>query len=90
MPYIITTKCCGRPRHHAVHKDLALGHAVSVSRRAVATWTEARDEVMRIEAERDPTRTYGPGTHGWPKPPGTYGPLPDGTVIEVERVTAEV
>jgi hypothetical protein len=80
MPYIVTTKRpvdavdCGHPE--------APRNGWPVSRRAVATLEES------IRAVAD-AQTMAVGfTTGvtLPESGGTVGPLPDGTVIEVERV----
>ena len=81
-PYVITTK--------RETGDDPYEHEPLVSRRAVATLEEARDLVW--ESAR--SSTFDP--HDWNKPineipdtGGTVGPLPGGTVIEVESVTWE-
>jgi hypothetical protein len=74
MPYVITTeeRYHGGPQH----------------RRAVATLEEAREWVYR-SLDRDPLPVAGRlgMAMGLPESGGTLGPLPDGTVIEVEPVT---
>ena len=79
MPYIISTteqsECWDR------HTGATI---TQTTRRAVATLDEARDEVSRIVAASHPNIPHGLGAIA---EPGTIGPLPDGTVIEVERVT---
>lgn len=87
MPYVITTKTpaslCSdaEPACQCPDPD---GCATVTTRRAFATLNEAmRDVIAEYEAAT-----------GKPVPPrfglfasgGTVGPLPDGTVIEVERV----
>jgi hypothetical protein len=61
-----------------------------VSRRAVATLDEARDECERLWTATLPWAQE--GTRGLvnlkvSESGGTVGPLPDGTIIEVEAVT---
>jgi hypothetical protein len=80
MPYIITTRQVAKPPN----ERLAVSTLIH-SRRAVATLEEARERAYIEMAERG---------HAIDNvvPPiidesgGTIGPLPDGTVIEVERV----
>jgi hypothetical protein len=92
MPYIVTTK-----------RPIMYGEPIKdVSRRAVATHAQAlliasgvyqqavgyrknlgAEENLRRQAE-DFARW---GSWDVPESGGTVGPLPDGTVIEVERVT---
>jgi hypothetical protein len=87
MPYIITTK---RPNECPSRVGFADDMRVT-GRRAVATLEEARDgsiDIVRhagppvgeyFEAEKIANRL--------PESGGTVGPLPDGTLIEVERKT---
>lgn len=94
MPYIITTKAATEPDAYSRFKERqATGLAAPLSRRAVATLDEAR-----TAAEDRVIDALGVlGTHAasderfdareLPEQGGTIGPLPDGTVIEVERVT---
>lgn len=76
MPYIITTK----QEHLDGWKPL--------SRRAVATLDEARSYAFRSMVEYWPDKQVGEGPNlmDLPGAGGTIGPLPDGTVIEIERV----
>ena len=83
MPYVITT-ITRRPLHP---DDTAPTDAESVSRRAVATLEEARDVWdAALTALGDSTGNYDSTPEDMPEPGGTVGPLPDGTVIEVEPV----
>ncbi len=79
MPYIITTIDGYGIKRYGI--DVA--RHVASARRAVATLDEARERVAIQASDRD----------GWnreglelPAIGGTVGPLPDGTVIEVEQV----
>lgn len=93
MPYIVTTK-----RPIGVSKSLA--PACKASRRAVATLEEARANVQKIVAPAEKVKLMSPyrireftpfvqhALH-LPESGGTVGPLPDGTVIEVEPITRE-
>lgn len=83
MPYIITTN---EPFDAAVHV-----HRPAFTRRAVATLEEARQRVFEVCED-----TYGIGrnveaqilaTRSITEEGGTVGSLPDGTVIEVKRVS---
>lgn len=96
-PFIVTTKRpvdavdCGRPE--------APRDGWPVSRRAVATLEEARhaahDVMLGRAGEADPVWPEGSNSANWnavdrfPESGGTVGPLPDGTVIEVESSTAQ-
>jgi hypothetical protein len=79
MPYIVTTKRRG-------YMGLGLVRSPRVvSRRAVATLEEAQGHVDVVVQEvvgwnTDAGHVIGPDG-------GTVGPLPDGTVIEVERIS---
>ena len=88
MPYVITTKRRGSygPQYSAAEAD-------AVSHRAVTTLEEAKRAAYDVlDTQRD---TMGPEKYGklrcvifdWSGSGGTVGPLPDGTVIEVEAVT---
>lgn len=87
-PYIVTVKEVHRG-HSAQEPDL------SVHRRAVATLDEARERCFRAWGPfdhpdgRDVNQRvpYLDSVRALPDSGGTIGPLPDGTVIEVERVT---
>lgn len=85
MPYIITTRDVERPFDFAAR-----------SRQAVATLDEAQDAVAAAMASVEDANPVGAGQSSpynyalaWdlPESGGTIGPLPDGTVIEVERVS---
>lgn len=86
MPYIVTTMPAG-----------SAAHPERMARRAVATLEEARERAEdtvfdHLGPERMPDdrpvefATY---ARNLPEEGGTIGPLPDGTVIEVERVRWE-
>jgi hypothetical protein len=83
MPYVVTTKR-PRPQEGGCGEILAV-----VSRRAGGTLEEAQAEAHRI-VNAQPHRLSDPlwnnAIEAWPKSGGTVGPLPDGTVIEVEPV----
>jgi hypothetical protein len=82
MPYIVTTKRPGyRPSRIGYLDDMRV-----VSRRAVATLEDARAAAQEACSGPDfmgPLEASLISESG-----GTVGPLPDGTVIEVERVDA--
>jgi hypothetical protein len=59
---------------------------VKVTRRAVATLDEAQDGCYWIAVDHG-TTSEGAASIAIPHDGGTIGPLPDGTVIEVERVS---
>lgn len=91
MPYIITTIPAG-----LLHAESDLSRA-DMPRRAVATLDEARDEAVRIVSEHVPAPSSPPYGDRWDDAllaldamGGTVGPLPDGTTIEVERVSEPV
>lgn len=81
MPYIVTTQRTSDERGVEL-----------LSRRAVATLEEAQDAAQQIVYDGPPIRVK----TEWelicmviadmPESGGSVGPLPDGTVIEVERV----
>jgi hypothetical protein len=85
MPFIVTTKrpcnCDGDP------------HIGSISRRAVATLEEAREsltaEVLAAYGDRRDVefRNCNADARCLPGSGGTTGPLPNGTVIEVEALS---
>lgn len=79
MPYVITTSAAaGSAKFYP--PPIA---PVPTSRRAVATWMEAEHDVELLIED------HGGSIDEWPDVPeegGTVGPLPDGTVIAVERV----
>jgi hypothetical protein len=83
VPYIVTTK--------REPQDDGMGRSwfEHVSRRAVATLEAARtlasDEI--IVALGNEAEGYRSLAYALPEAGGTVGPLPDGTVIEVEQVT---
>jgi hypothetical protein len=78
MPYIVTTK--------RELEDDGMGRAwfERVSRHAVATLDEARETALRAVGERR-DMYYCEMEDAVPESGGTVGPLPDGTVIEVEQ-----
>lgn len=83
MTYVVTTKSryCGA-------NDL--GYLATLSRHEVATLEEARDAARAIFNAPDETQSEAferawAATWDIPEQGGTVGPLPDGTVIEVER-----
>jgi len=86
MPYIITTN---RATPGIVAHDI-------MPRRAVATLDEARNDLAgycpvpehpgRPIGEKHPAATFADSVRNLPESGGTIGPLPDGTVIEVEQV----
>lgn len=82
-PYIVTTS---EPFDAAVHCTRP-----AFTRRAVATLDEAREVIRQIAWDRPPGQTPTPddamAIHALPESGGTVGPLPDGTVIEVEAAT---
>jgi hypothetical protein len=83
-PYIVTTKRRG-------YMGLGLVRSPRVvSRRAVATLEEARDFIYSLCAETDvDDERIADDIDRLPESGGTVGPLPDGTVIEVEQTTAD-
>jgi hypothetical protein len=83
VPYIITTnRYLDDPT-----AEFLPGAKPGVSRRAVATLDEARDEVFRLWWQLDADSTSAKAVDDLVTDQGgTVGPLPDGTVIEVERV----
>jgi hypothetical protein len=81
MPYIVTTK-----RPAKVDHDEERAEREHVSRRAVATLEEARDFIYSLCAETDvDDERIADDIDRLPESGGTVGPLPDGTVIEVEQ-----
>jgi hypothetical protein len=79
MPYIVTTR---QKRRAPVTDERYMAH---LSTRAVATLEEAHricDDAFAATGLGAHYTLVVPGESG-----GTVGPLPDGTVIEVERVT---
>jgi hypothetical protein len=85
VPYVITTHPGQSSDYETRGEHIA---AVGLSRVAVATLEEAREMVFRVidEQERidDLLSTYADAI--FLADGGTVGPLPDGTIIEVERV----
>jgi hypothetical protein len=86
MPYIVTH----RPQPKCIRDEMFPG---IISRRTVATLDEARKAAYALAESAFPyklTRAHG-AMHeqvvALPDRGGTIGPLPDGTVIEVKRVT---
>lgn len=85
MPYIITTS---EPFDAAVHV-----HRPAFTRRAVATLDEAREKAESAVWSAPGYRSEGDfyldvaRCRELPESGGTVGPLPDGTVIEVEATT---
>ena len=86
MPYIITTK---QPLPDTT--DLMAGLEASLQqpkRRAVATLDEARVALLQACGSDQEAKQIVSATAGRARWNGdTVGPLPDGTVIEVERVS---
>jgi hypothetical protein len=87
VPFVITTT---RPTlRHAEPGTVGVPnqyYPTVLSRRAVATLEEARVAAAKLLRERS-EEGKAQGVEMWlPKSGGTIGPLPDGTVIEVERV----
>jgi hypothetical protein len=81
MPYIVTTK------RRTLAQPAGRWYAEPVSRRAVATLEEARDSIYSLCAEKDvDDERIADDIDHLPDSGGTVGPLPDGTVIEVEQV----
>jgi hypothetical protein len=107
-PYIVTTKrrcdqpACDRSEPCSAERsgwcahpnsDDGDGNRTPVSRRAVATLEEAREEARdRLRENRslygdsNEYRRFGEMIPALPEQGGAVGPLPDGTVIEVEQV----
>lgn len=83
MPYIITTK---RPLAGNQTLDEAMENDDVT---AVATLDEARAHLRPILADAFPHGPVGnrAAVRDLPESGGTIGPLPDGTVIEVQQVT---
>ena len=90
MPYVITAK-----RTRTVENGMRLTNwSEPHPRRAVATLAEARDaafyEVRKDDPKHDDPPEYAVAeqlARLLPEAGGTIGPLPDGTVIEVEYVS---
>jgi hypothetical protein len=101
MPYIVTTKQNPKPVLTRNESDTLVegprGPEYDVSRRAVATLDEARkvvhDRVTEADVRLPATgmawrvMSYGEIIQAITEQGGTTGPLPDGTVIEVEPVS---
>ncbi len=97
MPYIITTTT---PEHHETltvqgrNAEAQVGATIfeTVTRHAVATLDEAQEAAANelydhaINPGRTSQQAFYDGVADLPEAGGTVGPLPDGTVIEVERV----
>lgn len=100
MPYIITTRrLLPQPTVELVPAGTLLGSAgdgrvLVVSRRAVATLEEAKRAAYKPIDDQRADFKMGPRVYGrlrriafdWSGSGGTVGPLPDGTVIEVEPI----
>lgn len=84
MPYIVTTRRPSTLPHGEHPHDYGYPMTV-VSRRAVATLEEARGVAMDVSLDADSPRCHRDAM-GLPKSGGAVGPLPDGTMIEVEPV----
>jgi hypothetical protein len=83
MPYIVTTK-------RTVPTDLGrdeVADAGVLSRRAVATLEEARALAYAKALRRGSLAQMSDDPRMFSEQGGTVGPLPDGTVIEVEQTT---
>lgn len=91
MPYIITTK---RPGGHVGAARAGAALRV-IARRAVATLEDARREggwIVTASYDHLTDGNRGRFAHALrdlPESGGTVDPLPDGTIIEVERLTWE-
>lgn len=96
MPYIVTTT---KPTDPVFVGQIHMGthtrdewEATHVSRLAVATLEEAQQEAWGVVSGRpwlNDVSTYQAAAdvaHSLAESGGTVGPLPDGTLIEVERV----
>jgi hypothetical protein len=85
MPYIVTTKRPDAQPYNPAHANIWR----PVSRRAVATLDAARRACLGVldaaHLQGSPVAVYRAAVD-LPESGGTVGPLPDGTVIEVERV----
>lgn len=88
MPYIVTTTERG-----PVEPGIDWSNLTSVSRRAVATLEEAKQRatapVFAHFRAHGPAQPLYNAIEALPEHGGTIGPLPDGTVIEVEPVPWE-
>jgi hypothetical protein len=88
MPYIVTTTRPGT-KYLSAEPDVAPTHdSPAVSRRTVATLEGKHLDPFWRESGIDP-RSWNEATLGClrlPEQGGTVGPLPDGTVIEVETL----
>jgi hypothetical protein len=83
MPYVVTTKRRCEPAAGTDDWPMLL----PVSRQTVATLEEARRIAGRACLGSTPLNLENiEQARTLPEPGGTVGPLPDGTVIEVERV----
>lgn len=86
MPYIVTTK----RRYTDVEDGVERDRSEPLSRRAVATLEEARHAAYAPFRERfypnEPYREASRAIEALGESGGTVGPLPDGTVIEVEQI----
>lgn len=96
MPYIITTT---DPQHVCLSMPERCGVEPIVTRRAVATLDEARDwgaDIVQDRANNFSESAQVQSDYGYlaavnaaldiDESGGTIGPLPDGTVIEVQQV----
>lgn len=97
MPYIVTVTAPAEPRWTGEVEYMPVNPIVS--RRAVATLDEARDQARLFidDAWRATGESWDNRWDAWaslhvdelPEPGGTIGPLPDGTTINVEQTTRE-
>jgi hypothetical protein len=82
MPYIITTLHPWADANEPARR--------ARTRTAVATLEEAQDivteDLQHFDFDAFPDHPLADGIPALPESGGTVGPLPDGTVIEVERV----
>lgn len=86
MPYVITTK--QRSESYATgHSYVPNAIETVVSRRAVATLDEAREQYLYNAVAGFHGQPWLDRVDDIPESGGSIGPLPDGTVIEVEPVT---
>jgi hypothetical protein len=84
MPYVLTTKQSDERTGPSGEPS----RVEFVSRRAVATLEDAQDAVVQElhDLLDEPTHDQERAANTLPASGGTVGPLPDGTIIEVERM----